>query len=137
MESPFCVPVTETWCPSWPFSASWLSTARTFWSPSVTTTIFSPAATHFLVHASPPALAPLAPHFASVIQPLTVVDFPISSNASAVRANTKQIARHRTRTFLIAVFLLFLIFRSRPQAAGVAGILIVRPAETLPRQPSI
>src|SRR5580700_3410948 len=104
MESPFCVPVTETWCPSWPFSASWLSTARTFWSPSVTITIFSPAATHFFVHASPPALAPLAPHFASVTHPLTVVLFPASSNAKAVRANTKQIARQSTSTFLMADF---------------------------------
>jgi hypothetical protein len=35
------------------------------------------------------------------------VDFPISSKAKAVRANTKQIARQTTRTFLIAGFLLF------------------------------
>src|SRR5208337_4342542 len=76
----------------------------TFESPSVTMTIFSPAATHFLVHASPAALAPLAPHFASVIHPLTVVLFPMSSNAIADRANTKQNARQITRTFLMAGF---------------------------------
>src|SRR5580658_5953908 len=67
-------------------------------------TIFAPAARHFFVHASAPALAPLAPHLSSLTQPLTVALFPISSNAIAVRANTKHIARHSTNTFLIAGF---------------------------------
>src|SRR5580698_3732361 len=67
-------------------------------------TIFSPAATHFLVQASPPALAPLAPHLASVIQPFTVVLLPISSNAIADRANTKLNARQINRIFLMAGF---------------------------------
>src|SRR6266700_1747890 len=67
-------------------------------------TIFSPAATHFLVHASPAALAPLAPHLASVIQPLTVALFPMSSNAIADKANTKLTARQINRTFLMADF---------------------------------
>src|SRR6266567_1214935 len=65
-------------------------------------TIFSPAATHFLVQASPAAFAPLAPHLASVIHPLTVVLFPMSSNASADKAKMKLTARQISRTFLMA-----------------------------------
>src|SRR5271156_237396 len=118
MESPITCPVTAMWCPTWSFSASGFSTARTFWSLSVTITIFAPAARHFLVHASALSLAPLAPHLSSLTHPLTVVVFPMSSNAIAVRANTKQIARQSTNTFLMARFFSFLIFRSRPQAAG-------------------
>src|SRR5580700_1152240 len=137
MESLPTVPVTATWCPSCPFRASWLSTARTFWSASVTITIFSPPATHFFVHASAPALAPFTPHFASLTHPLTVVLFPISSNAKAVRANTKQLARQSTRTFLMAGFSPFLMFRSRPQAAVIVEILIARPAATQHHQSSI
>src|SRR5205807_7349317 len=78
-----------------------LSTARTCLSPSVTSTIFAPAARHFVVHASPLALAPLAPHLSSATQPLTVVLLPMSSNAIAPRANTKQNARQTTSTFFM------------------------------------
>src|ERR1700692_2446649 len=76
-------------------------------------TIFSPADRHFLVHASAPALAPLAPHLLSLTHPLTVVLFPLSSNAKAVRANTKQIARQSTITFLMADFSPLIMLRSR------------------------
>src|SRR5208282_2240440 len=93
--------------------------AITFESPSVTTTSFSPAATHFLVQASPPALAPLAPHLASVIQPCTVVLLPMSSNAIADRANTKHNARQITRIFLMAGFSPFLNFRLRYHTARI------------------
>src|SRR5258708_38425047 len=66
-------------------------------------TIFAPAARHFLVQASPPALAPLAPHLSSLIHPLTVALFPMSSNAIADRASTKVIAIKSATTFLMAV----------------------------------
>src|SRR5579864_3137057 len=77
---------------------------RIFWSLSVTITIFAPAARHFLVQASAFALAPLAPHLSSATQPFTVALFPMSSNAIAVRANTKHMARNSTNTFLMAGF---------------------------------
>src|SRR5580658_1052458 len=119
MEPFVTAPDTVTWWPSCPFSASWLSTASTFESPSVTMTIFSPAAAHFLVQASAPALAPLAPHLASTIQPLTVVLLPMSSNAIADRANTKLNARQISRTFLMAGFSPFgiQIADPRPQSS--------------------
>src|ERR1700681_193444 len=80
-------------------------------------TIFAPAARHFFVHASALSLAPLAPHLSSLTHPLTVALLPMSSNAIAVRANTKPIARHSTNTFLMAGFSPFLKFRLRPHAA--------------------
>src|SRR5579864_5649573 len=67
-------------------------------------TIFSPAATHFLVQASAPAFAPLAPHLASLTHPLTVVLLPISSKANADKAKTKHTARQIASTFLMAGF---------------------------------
>ena len=48
---------------------------------------------HFLVQASASAFAPLAPHLSSLIQPLTVALFPMSSNAIAESAQTKQALR--------------------------------------------
>src|ERR1700680_3180840 len=66
--------------------------------------ISAPAARHFLVQASALALAPLAPHFESLTQPFTVVALPISSNARAVMANTRHIAKHSSNTFLMADF---------------------------------
>src|SRR5271169_978658 len=92
-------------------------------------TIFSPPATHFLVQASPAALAPLAPHLASVIHPLTVALLPMSSNAIADKANTKLTARQISRTFLMAGLFSFLRFRLRPQTAtthSVSKIVAVR-----------
>src|SRR5579863_4954074 len=67
-------------------------------------TIFAPAARHFFVHASAPAFAPLAPHLSSTTQPLTVALFPMSSNARAVRASTKNTAIQISKTFLMAGF---------------------------------
>src|SRR5580765_828352 len=81
-------------------------------------TIFSPPATHFLVQASPPALAPLAPHLASTIQPLTVELFPMSSKASADRASTKHTARQISSTFFMVLLFSFLQFRLRPHTAS-------------------
>src|SRR5215469_198231 len=72
-------------------------------------TIFSPAATHFFVQASPAALAPFAPHLASTIHPLTVALLPMSSNAIADRASTKHTARQLSNTFLMAGILLLKI----------------------------
>src|ERR1700722_7920453 len=90
-------------------------------------TIFAPAARHFLVHASALSLAPLAPHLSSLTHPLTVLLLPISSNAIAVRANTKQIARQSTRTFLMDGFLLFDCAAGGPTPQVIAGS-IARPA---------
>src|SRR5579863_10269711 len=90
-------------------------------------TIFSPAAKHFFVHASAPAFAPFAPHLLSLTHPLTVVLFPMSSNANAVRANTKQIARQSTITFLMAGFSPF-DFPIAALAAGYGRPLIRHPA---------
>src|SRR5579863_3282976 len=107
MESPFTDPVAAMWCPSCPLSASGFSTISTFWSLLVTMTIFAPAARHFLVHASAPAFAPLAPHLSSATQPLTVALFPMSSNASADTASTKNNARQISRIFFMDGILLF------------------------------
>src|SRR5580704_2789308 len=79
-------------------------------------TIFAPAARHFLVQASAPAFAPLAPHLSSATQPLTVVLFPMSSNAIADRAHTKQNAIQIDRTFLMTGFS-FWNSNLRPHAA--------------------
>src|SRR5438477_3342633 len=67
-------------------------------------TILAPAARHFLVQASAPALAPFAPHLSSATHPFTVALFPMSSNAIADRASTKQNARQISSTFLMAGF---------------------------------
>src|ERR1700733_16200244 len=77
-------------------------------------TIFAPAAKHFLVHASALSLAPFAPHLSSLTHPLTVVLLPMSSKAKAVRANTKHNARHSTRIFLMADFLLVCVQTAEP-----------------------
>src|SRR5579864_1715919 len=79
-------------------------------------TIFAPAAKHFFVQASAPAFAPLAPHLSSATQPLTVVLFPMSSNAIADNAHTKQNAIQIDSTFLMTGFS-FLIFHLRPTTA--------------------
>jgi thiazole synthase ThiGH ThiG subunit len=55
-----------------------------------------------LRHRQLPPRRIFAPHFASVTQPLTVVALPISSNAKALRANMKPIARQISKTFLMA-----------------------------------
>jgi hypothetical protein len=60
----------------------------------------------------------LAPHLSSLTHPLTVALFPISSNAIAVSAKTKQIARHSTKTFLMAGFSPFC---RGPKPLGMAG----------------
>jgi hypothetical protein len=52
----------------------------------------------------------------SLTQPLTVVLFPMSSNAIADKAHTKQNARQIARTFLMPVSPL-LKFQLRPQTA--------------------
>src|ERR1700683_106060 len=91
-------------------------------------TIFSPAATHFLVQASPPALAPLAPHFASVIHPLTVVLLPMSSNAIADKANTKLNARQINRIFLMAGCFSFLKFGLRAPSRNQARATKIVPS---------
>src|SRR5579863_6378560 len=83
-------------------------------------TILAPAARHFLVQASALSLAPLAPHLSSLTQPLTVALLPMSSNASADTASTKNNARQTSRTFFITCILLF-CSGCGPQAAGYDG----------------
>src|SRR5690348_11864307 len=84
-------------------------------------TIFSPAATHFLVQASAPALAPLAPHLASLTHPLTVALLPISSKANADKAKTKHTKRQIASTFLMAGFSPFEI-QLRPHTARTHSV---------------
>src|SRR5580765_7030237 len=116
MESPLTCPVTATWWPSCPLSASALSTARTLLSPSVTTTGEAPPSMHFLVQAAAPALAPLAPHLESLTQPFTVWDLPMSSAATtATSRNNTERAIQITSSFFMAEFLDFL-------AAGGRGL---------------
>src|SRR5580658_1433699 len=74
-------------------------------------TACAPALRHFLVQASAPALAPLAPHLSSLTHPLTVMLLPMSSNAMAERASTKQNARQITIIFFIADILLLSMLR--------------------------
>jgi hypothetical protein len=50
---------------------------------------------------------------------LTVVLFPISSNAIAAKANTKQNARQTTNTFLMAGFFSFLKVRTATARGGL------------------
>src|ERR1700680_404803 len=64
----------------------------------------APAARHFLVQASALAFAPLPPHLETPTHQFTVVDLPISSNARAVMANTRHIAKHSSSTFFMADF---------------------------------
>src|ERR1700676_1192721 len=103
MESPVTSPVTATWCPSCPVKASGLSTVKTFWSPSVTTTIFAPAARHFLVHASWPAMAPFAPHFESATHPFTVILSPAAETPTIMR-HEHESATHASNSFFIRDF---------------------------------
>src|SRR5215469_14473284 len=91
---------------------------RTFWSLSVTITIFAPPSRHFLVQASALALAPLAPHLLSDTHPLTVELFPMSSKASADRASTKQTARQISSSFFMTLHSP-LELRLRPYTAGI------------------
>src|ERR1700691_4172474 len=98
-------------------------------------TIFSPAAIHFLVQASWLALAPFAPHLLSLTHPLTVAVLPISSNANAVRANTKQSARQSTRTFFMADFSPFVF--AAAQGRGYGRNSIGRPEAIQPDRTSI
>src|SRR5690349_6831592 len=97
------LPFTATWWPAWSFSTSGLSTVRTWWSLSVTNTIFSPEARHFFVQASPLALALLAPHLASVTQPLTVEVLAALSLAAdtIVRQNSSENTR---TTYKVTLF---------------------------------
>src|SRR5215469_10457841 len=78
-------------------------------------TIFAPEARHFLVHSSAPACAPFAAHLSSTTHPLTVVLFPMSSNAIADNAHTKQNARQIDSTFLMTGFSFEILLR--PQTA--------------------
>src|SRR5271165_3128051 len=57
----------------------------TFWSLSVTNTGFSPASMHFLAHAACAALAPLAPHLESLIQPSQLMSFAAASMVMLMR----------------------------------------------------
>src|SRR5580698_7971574 len=96
-------------------------------------TMCAPAARHFLVHASAEALAPLAPHLSSDTHPLTVVLFPISSNASADRASRKNTERQIAKTFLMAGFSFFKFkLRSHtPQDHSTSKISHPRPIVSL------
>src|SRR5262249_18565613 len=66
------VPVTCTWCPSWPLSVSGLSTFNTVLSFSDTITSLEPPSAHFLVQSA--LSMSLAPHFSLLTQPSTFVD---------------------------------------------------------------
>src|SRR5438270_11787361 len=76
--SAFGVPVTFTWCPSWPFTTSELSMAQTLLSPSVTIT-YLPSAAHLLAHAESDIFATswLLAQAGSVTQPVTLVPLSI------------------------------------------------------------
>ena len=100
---------------------------REFLLPPIQSVSLAPAARHFFVHASAFSLAPLAPHLSSLTQPLTVALFPISSNAIAVRANTKHIARHSTNTFLMADFSPFEIQIAAPSRHNHSASRLCRP----------
>src|SRR5579863_9552920 len=86
-------------------------------------TILAPAARHFLVQASALSLAPLAPHLSSLTQPLTVALLPMSSNASADTASTKNNARQTSRTFFITCILLF-CSRCGPTPQVMTGVFL-------------
>ena len=94
--------------------------SRLFDRSSVTTTIFSPAARHFLVHASCLALAPLAPHLSSADPAVNSCALAHIVERHAVRANTKQIARQSTQNFSHGRFSPF-EFRCGPTPQLVEG----------------
>src|SRR5271165_3746711 len=81
---------------------SGLSTAITFWSPSVTTTSLAPSFTHFLVHAAPASPAFLAPHLESDTMPLTVVESAAKDTPTIM--NITHRARQISNSFLMANF---------------------------------
>src|SRR6516164_5800865 len=76
------VPVTFTCSPTCPSTALGFSIGTTL--PSVTRTGFSPRPTQPLAHCAWSALAPLAAHFASLIQPSHVVVDALAATLIAI-----------------------------------------------------
>src|SRR3954462_1135913 len=78
--------------------ASWLWMATTSCLSSVTRTAFAPRPMHDLVQDSALALAPLAPHLSSTIQPVMVL-----SAAHDATANRSTKAVNRGNSFLMII----------------------------------